>query len=167
MISDPPYQDFAERLINAMKEAGYTAREGSWSRIPVEIEPLQREAGAKSLTTARKYLEGQAFPRRHRLERIAEWLKVNVEWLAAGSGPRHLSEPANDYLDLPSEALAIAKAWSSLPRYYRESIRSWIIMASILDNLSEDQKELPSSAADLERRKSPRHQATPPSTEYR
>ena len=59
-----PYQDFAERLIDAMLEAGYGAREGSWSRLPVEIEPLRREAQAKSLTTARKYLEGEALPRR-------------------------------------------------------------------------------------------------------
>ena len=71
-----PYQEFSERLTDAMLEAGYAAREGSWSRLPVEIEPLRREAQAKSLTTARKYLEGEALPRRHRLERIAEWLNV-------------------------------------------------------------------------------------------
>ncbi|MFL2561882.1 MAG: hypothetical protein ACJ0TD_02595 [Arenicellales bacterium] len=39
-----PYQEFSERLIDAMLEAGYAAREGSWSRLPVEIEPLRREA---------------------------------------------------------------------------------------------------------------------------
>ncbi|MBO68312.1 MAG: hypothetical protein CL398_08355 [Acidiferrobacteraceae bacterium] len=156
MASEPPYLDFAERLIDAMQSAGYGAREGSWSRIPVEIEPLQREAGAKSLTTARKYLEGKAFPRRYRLEQIAEWLKVHVEWLAAGTGPRHLSETATVALDLPAEALAVAKAWSNLPRHYREPIRSWIIMASIIENLSEDQKILPAAVADLDRRKKPR-----------
>mgnify|MGYP003712007245 CR=1 FL=1 len=66
------YRGFAERLIDAMIESGYSARAGSWSRFPVEIEPLRREASAKSLTTARKYLEGSAFPRRYRLERIAD-----------------------------------------------------------------------------------------------
>ena len=85
------YQGFAERLIDAMLEAGYGAREGSWSRLPVEIEPLRREAQAKSLTTARKYLEGEALPRRHRLLRIAEWLNVNPEWLSSGFGPRNAS----------------------------------------------------------------------------
>ncbi|NDG43761.1 MAG: hypothetical protein EBY36_03400, partial [Gammaproteobacteria bacterium] len=59
-----------------MEEAGYAAKEGSWSRIPVEIEPLRRNAGAKSLTTARKYLEGEALPRRERLEAVADWLRV-------------------------------------------------------------------------------------------
>ena len=42
-----PYQEFSERLTDAMLEAGYAAREGSWSRLPVEIEPLRREAQAK------------------------------------------------------------------------------------------------------------------------
>ena len=86
-----PHLDFATRLIDAMTVAGHGANAASWSRIPVEIEPLRREAGAKSLTTARKYLEGLAFPRRHRLERIAEWLGVTVVywiWPAPRSGAR-------------------------------------------------------------------------------
>jgi len=36
------YRGFAERLIDAMIESGYSARAGSWSRFPVEIEPLRR-----------------------------------------------------------------------------------------------------------------------------
>jgi len=151
-----PYQAFAQRLIDAMFEAGYGAREGSWSRLPVEIEPLRRGAQAKSLTTARKYLEGEALPRRHRLERIAEWLKVNPEWLAAGVGPRNASEQWTESDDLPAEALALAHAWAALPRHYREPIRSWVIMASIVDNLPEDSKELPPPAAALERRRKSR-----------
>ena len=59
-MTSSAYQGFSERLIDAMIESGYSARAGSWSRFPVEIEPLRREAGAKSLTTARKYLEGSA-----------------------------------------------------------------------------------------------------------
>ena len=106
-----PYQDFAERLTDAMLEAGYGAREGSWSRLPVEIEPLRREAQAKSLTTARKYLEGEALPRRHRLLRIAEWLNVNPEWLSSGFGPRNASEQSAPREDLPAEALALCRAW--------------------------------------------------------
>lgn len=151
-----PYQAFAERLIDAMLEAGYGAREGSWSRLPVEIEPLRREAQAKSLTTARKYLEGEALPRRHRLTRIAEWLNVNPEWLAGGVGPRNSSEQWAKSDDLPAEALALARAWAALPRHYREPIRSWVIMASIVDNLPEDEKELPPAAAGLERRRKSR-----------
>ena len=153
MRTDPPYLDFATRLIEAMTEAGYGARRGSWSRIPVEIEPLRREAGARSLTTARKYLEGLAFPRRHRLERIADWLRVNVEWLAAGNGPRHAGSTQAVRPDLPEEALALARAWAGLPRHYREPIRSWIIMASIHDNLPEELKQPPPNAQGLERRK--------------
>ena len=147
------YQGFAERLIDAMLEAGSGAREGSWARLPVEIEPLRREAQAKSLTTARKYLEGEALPRRHRLLRIAEWLSVNPEWLSSGFGPRNASEQSAPTEDLPAEALALARAWASLPRHYREPIRSWIIMASIHDQLPEELKQLPPSAQGLERRK--------------
>ena len=150
------YRGFAERLIDAMIESGYSARAGSWSRFPVEIEPLRREASAKSLTTARKYLEGSAFPRRYRLERIADWLRVNVEWLASGNGPRHANATAYSGPDLPEEALALAKAWAALPRYYREPIRSWVIMASIQDNLPDEAKQLPPSAQLMERRKHPR-----------
>ena len=113
------YQGFSARLIDAMIESGYSARAGSWSRFPVEIEPLRREAGAKSLTTARKDLEGSAFPRRYRLELIADWLRVNTEWLASGNGPRYAGTAAYTGPDLPEEALALAKAWAALPRYYR------------------------------------------------
>ena len=151
-----PHLDFATRLIDAMTVAGHGANAASWSRIPVEIEPLRREAGAKSLTTARKYLEGLAFPRRHRLERIAEWLGVTVEWLSTGSGPRHEAEREVASYDLPAEALALANAWWSLPRHYREPIRSWIIMASIMDHLPDESKVLPPAARGLERRRQPR-----------
>ncbi|MEE2804240.1 MAG: hypothetical protein VYB37_07305 [Pseudomonadota bacterium] len=151
-----PYAAFAARLIDAMTAAGYGAHAGSWSRIPVEIEPLRREARAKSLTTARKYLEGLAFPRRHRLERIAEWLGVTVEWLAGGVGPRHEVERQTPEFDLPAEAIALAKAWWSLPRHYREPIRSWVIMASIIDTLPDELKVLPPAAKGLERRRKPR-----------
>ena len=155
-MTNSPYQGFSESLIDAMIESGYSARAGSWSRFPVEIEPLRREAGAKSLTTARKYLEGSAFPRRYRLEHIADWLRVNVEWLGSGIGPRHAGDTAFSGPDLPEEALALAKAWSALPRYYREPIRSWVIMAAIQDNLTEEQKVLPPVAQALERRKTNR-----------
>ena len=151
-----PYLEFSERLTDAMLEAGYAAREGSWSRLPVEIEPLRREAQAKSLTTARKYLEGEALPRRHRLERIAEWLNVNPDWLGSGVGPRNASEQWAQSEDLPAEALALARAWAALPLHYREPIRSSIILASIVDSLPEESKELPPAAAGLERRRKSR-----------
>ncbi len=151
-----PYWAFAERLTDAMLEAGHGAREGSWSRLPVEIEPLRREAQAKSLTTARKYLEGEALPRRHRLERIAEWLNVNPDWLGSGVGPRNASEQWAKSDDLPAEALALARAWAALPLHYREPIRSSIILASIVDSLPEESKELPPAAVGLERRRKSR-----------
>ena len=161
-MNSSAYHGFSERLIDAMIESGYSARAGSWSRFPVEIEPLRREAGAKSLTTARKYLEGSAFPRRYRLELIADWLRVNTEWLASGNGPRYAGTAAYTGPDLPEEALELAKAWAALPRYYREPIRSWVIMATIQDNLTEEQKILPPIAQGLERRKkqSMNHQAS-------
>jgi transcriptional regulator with XRE-family HTH domain len=146
------YRAFSERLISAMEEAGYSAKAGSWSRIPVEIEPLRRNAGAKSLTTARKYLEGDALPRRERLNAVAAWLRVRPEWLVNGVGPRYASEEWERAEDLPPEALAIARAWAALPPHYREPIRSWIVMASIVDALPERDKVLPPAAKDLERR---------------
>ncbi len=154
--TETPYQGFAQRLIEAMRDAGHSSREGSWSRLPVEIEPLRREAQAKSLTTARKYLEGEAFPRRHRLERVADWLNVNPDWLASGTGPRYKREQWDSIDDLPAEAMAVARAWAALPRHYREPIRSWIVMASIVDSLPEDAKHLPPAAAGLVRRQQER-----------
>lgn len=154
--TEAPYQEFAQRLIEAMCDAGHSSREGSWSRLPVEIEPLRREAQAKSLTTARKYLEGEAFPRRHRLERVADWLNVNPDWLASGTGPRHKTEQWDSVDDLPAEAIALARAWAALPRHYREPIRSWVVMASIVDSLPEDAKQLPPAAVGLERRRQSR-----------
>ena len=151
--SNAPYKAFAQRLTDAMLEAGYGSRDGSWSRFPVEIEPLRREAQAKSLTTARNYLEGEALPRRHRLEQIAGWLNVNPEWLASGVGPRNTSEKWAQSDDLPEEALALARAWAALPRHYREPIRSSVVMASIVNSLPEDSKTLPPAPPGLDRRK--------------
>lgn len=152
-VDIPPYWGFAKRLVEVMQERGYSARVGSWSRIPVEIEPLRRHAAAKSLTTARKYLEGHAFPRRARLKAVAEWLQVNPEWLADGVGPKYVSQDWETKDDLPPEALAIAKAWAALPLHYRDPIRSWIIMASIVDALPKESKVLPPAAAALSRRR--------------
>ena len=81
------YEMFSSRLVDAMCDAGYGPRPGSWSRLGADIEALRKGAGVESLSTARKYLEGVGFPRRHRMERIADWLGVNVEWLATGAGP--------------------------------------------------------------------------------
>ena len=81
---------------------------------------------------------------------------MNPEWLVGGFGPRNASEQWEQSDDIPAEALALARAWAALPRHYREPIRSWVIMASIVDRLPEDSKELPPAAAGLERRRKPR-----------
>jgi hypothetical protein len=83
-------------------------------------------------------------------------LRINTEWLASGNGPRYAGTAAYTGPDLPEEALELAKAWAALPRYYREPIRSWVIMATIQDNLTEEQKVLPPIAQGLERRKNNR-----------
>ena len=85
-------------------------------------------------------------------------MRVNIEWLASGNGPRYAGTAAYTGPDLPEEALALAKAWAALPRYYRLPIRSWAIMASIHDNLPDEAKQLPPSAEPMERRKRPRLQ---------
>ncbi len=61
----------------------------------------------KSLTTARKYLEGEALPRRERLEAVAAWLRVRPEWLVNGVGPRYASEEWERAEDLPQKPLRL------------------------------------------------------------
>ncbi|MFJ9531238.1 hypothetical protein [Herbaspirillum sp. NPDC101396] len=49
---------------------------------------------------ARKWLEGEAFPRWEHIVAITEWADVTVDWLVAGRGPKRLTTL------YPSESIA-------------------------------------------------------------
>ena len=49
---------------------------------------------------ARKWLEGEAFPRWEHLVAITEWANVTVDWLVGGRGPKRLESL------YPSESIA-------------------------------------------------------------
>jgi hypothetical protein len=91
---------FAERLNDVCDEKGLP-NHGRQSR-------LGRQFGV-SQQSARKWLEGIAFPELDKLVAIADWGDVNVNWLLQGAGPRRGNR-------IDSKALVLDEAVKSLPR---------------------------------------------------
>ncbi|HAU0276341.1 helix-turn-helix domain-containing protein [Legionella pneumophila] len=79
-MSKGPYQSFANRLISALKDRGYTA-----SRSPngICIKTLAEFTGA-SEQICRRYIRGDALPDYEKVKQLAFHLQVNPGWLLFG-----------------------------------------------------------------------------------
>lgn len=75
-----PYQSFANRLIQTLKDKGYTA-----SRSPngICIKTLAEFTGA-SEQICRRYVRGDALPDYEKVKQLAQHLQVNPGWLLFG-----------------------------------------------------------------------------------
>jgi transcriptional regulator with XRE-family HTH domain len=87
-MSEVPYQSFANRLIQTLKEKGYTA-----SRSPkgICIKTLALFTGA-SEQICRRYLRGEALPDYEKVEKLADRLEVNPGWLLFGRDEATISK---------------------------------------------------------------------------
>ncbi|HAU0843126.1 TPA: helix-turn-helix domain-containing protein [Legionella pneumophila] len=79
-MSKGPYQSFANRLINTLKDKGHTA-----SRSPngICIKTLAEFTGA-SEQICRRYIRGDALPDYEKIKQLAQHLQVNPGWLLFG-----------------------------------------------------------------------------------
>ena len=79
-MSKGPYEIFANRLINTLKEKGYSA-----SRSPngICIKTLAEFTEA-SEQICRRYIRGDALPDYLKIKKLAEHLQVNPGWLLFG-----------------------------------------------------------------------------------
>lgn len=84
--------DFAKRLQIAFNEAA--------RRSPGKSQVHHAKAMGISQSTVSKYLNGIAMPATDTAITMANYLKVNFEWLMTGRGPMDSKEAALDHLDL-------------------------------------------------------------------
>lgn len=79
-MNKSPYQAFANRLIQALKDRGYTA-----TRSPsgICIPTLAKFTGA-SEQICRRYIRGDALPDYEKIKQLAQYLHVNPGWLLFG-----------------------------------------------------------------------------------
>jgi transcriptional regulator with XRE-family HTH domain len=87
---------FAERLNEAMDDAEYPPK-GEGRQVSLA------KAMGVSQKGARKWLEGETFPTQDKRIALARLLKVNFEWLSAGTGLKRPEYPK------PEHALRIAE----------------------------------------------------------
>ncbi|MCU4551626.1 peptidase S24 [Acinetobacter nosocomialis] len=81
-------QEFAKRLHKAMDKAGYPVR-GRARVMSKEFNISDKGAG--------KWLNGDAIPETSKIPLIAQFLKVNSEWLLSGSGDIDISRNKNTF----------------------------------------------------------------------
>jgi transcriptional regulator with XRE-family HTH domain len=126
-------QEFADRLIDAMLDAGY--RSARNAKSGVDVGPLAKVAKV-TREMARRYTEGTAIPDADRLKVIAEWLGVRLAWLRDGEGAKQpdnfvAKERQASYDVLTAEAREVALAWSKLSPEVRATMRDVIFMLSL------------------------------------
>jgi len=78
---------FASRLREAMHDAGHIAKRAA--KGGVDAKALKEAIGLHTVESARRYIEGLATPSEDKIDHIAAWLKINVQWLRDGEGPKH------------------------------------------------------------------------------
>lgn len=80
MVKKSIYKDFAIRLINAMKQAGYSDNR---SHSGICVKTLSKFSNA-SEQICRRYLRGDALPDYERVVRVSRALQVAPGWLLFG-----------------------------------------------------------------------------------
>lgn len=85
--------DFSARLVEEMLKQGHEAPR---SELKADAGALQRATGVKSITAARKYLEGTAIPKPEIMQKICDWLGLRVAYLRDGEEPRYANQRDGD-----------------------------------------------------------------------
>lgn len=125
-------QAFAQRLIRALKDRGFTSARNA--RSGVDVGPLAK-ATKVTREMGRRYTGGSALPDADKMQLIADWLNVRVAWLRDGEGPMqpgadHVAEPGATYLT--EDAREIAAIWIKLPQERRECFRQLMCLEAVV-----------------------------------
>lgn len=148
---------FAERLREAMKDAGYSSKRDAKSGV--DVAPLAAAAGVKR-EMARRYVEAIALPDVERMIKIAQWLGVRIQWLRDGEEPQRANRPLRllpaveqevaTYLS--DEAVEIANLWLKLPPGRREMAREILALSVMCARENGLRFQADESFEDFERR---------------
>jgi transcriptional regulator with XRE-family HTH domain len=126
-------EEFAERLVQVMRDRGYLSQRGAQSGV--DVGPLSKYAGV-SREMARRYTEGSALPDPNRLQKIAQWLNVRPAWLRDGEGEmttvHAVREGAAPSYNLTPEAEEVARVWMSLPPQLAEWMRALLNQQAVI-----------------------------------
>jgi len=117
--------DFAQRLRNAMQQAGYAPRP-----VVLEREFNTRYWGASvTLQAVRRWLRGEAMPTQDKLQVLAEWLQVAPETLRFGDRVRLSVRETRRRWDgeLAWQEREVLDAFLRLPAPQRKVVREVIL----------------------------------------
>jgi transcriptional regulator with XRE-family HTH domain len=94
--------EFSQRLRHALEQAGYSSSPSAF----VREYNLRADGAVVSVHAARKWLLGESIPTQEKLQILARWLGVSVDWLRFGgaveegaraaSVPEAVAQIAND-----------------------------------------------------------------------
>lgn len=117
--------DFAQRLRDAMQQAGHAPRP-----VVLEREFNTRYWGASvSLQAVRRWLRGEAMPTQDKLQVLAEWLQVPPETLRFGDRVRQSVRESQRRWDgeLAWQEREVLDAFLRLPAPERKVVREVIL----------------------------------------
>jgi transcriptional regulator with XRE-family HTH domain len=109
-----PYEDFADRLQQALDRARFVEGRGRTSALA--------DRYAVSRETARKWLTGLALPELARIIELAKDFNASFEWLATGRGHFRLGvgEKSSVYQRLTDDEGHLLDAFRNLPESKRQ-----------------------------------------------
>lgn len=94
--------EFSQRLRQALEQAGFSSSPSAF----VREYNLRADGAVVSVHAARKWLLGESIPTQEKMQILARWLGISVDWLRfggmqdeaarAGSVPEGVAQIAND-----------------------------------------------------------------------
>lgn len=122
-------EGFSKRLIETLKERGYISSRATHG---VSVKLLADALGC-SITMARRYIFGDSLPENKTMEKLSDWLKVDVWWLLYGN-KNQKSDFQFDKALLKEILLQTQSLLLELPDYWGELIDD---ILEIYQNISE------------------------------
>ena len=74
-------EGFSKRLVETLRERGYISSRAAHG---VSVKALADALGC-SITMSRRYILGESLPENRTMEKLSDWLKVDVWWLLYGN----------------------------------------------------------------------------------
>ncbi|MCD7097643.1 helix-turn-helix domain-containing protein [Stenotrophomonas sp. MMGLT7] len=109
-------EEFASRLAEAMRAAGYEPRPATLFRV----FNARYRGRSVSFQSASRWLRGRSYPEQDKLQVLAELFGVEPQWLRYGG--RRVSEPLTVWPAVGAREREIVDAFLALPAKQRELV---------------------------------------------
>lgn len=118
-------QEFAQRLIKAMVDAGYEAKPAVLER---EFN-LRYYGKPITLQGVRCWLRGETMPSHDKLRTLAEWLKIPPQELSFGAElPQQIEQRRKEWeVSISYQEREVFEAFLSLPPEHKKTVREVIL----------------------------------------